>query len=93
MCVSLSRTQDLRAGSGYNKYHLAFEFTYYSPYDEERIQISKGHLEDAAGTFSVSKSADNEYSLTLTSNIWVIIALKYQVTITVLSWCMIRRSE
>ena len=45
--------------------NLAFEFTYYSPYDEERIQISKGHLEDAAGTFSVSKSADNEYSLTL----------------------------
>ena len=43
--------------------NLAFEFTYYSPYDEERIQISKGHLEDAAGTFSVSKSADNEYSL------------------------------
>ena len=41
--------------------NLAFEFTYYSPYDEERIQISKGHLEDAAGTFSVSKSADNEY--------------------------------
>ena len=45
--------------------NLAFEFTYYSPYDEERIQISKGRLEDAAGTFSVSKSADNEYSLTL----------------------------
>ena len=45
--------------------NLAFEFTYYSPYDEERIQIYKGHLEDAAGTFSVSKSADNEYSLTL----------------------------
>lgn len=45
--------------------NLAFEFTYYSPYDEERIQISKCHLEDAAGTFSVSKSADNEYSLTL----------------------------
>ena len=45
--------------------NLAFEFSYYSPYDEERIQISKGHLEDAAGTFSVSKSADNEYSLTL----------------------------
>ena len=45
--------------------NLAFEFTYYSPDDEERIQISKGHLEDAAGTFSVSKSADNEYSLTL----------------------------
>lgn len=45
--------------------NLAFEFTYYSPYDEERIQISKGHLEDAVGTFSVSKSADNEYSLTL----------------------------
>lgn len=45
--------------------NLAFEFTYYNPYDEERIQISKGHLEDAAGTFSVSKSADNEYSLTL----------------------------
>ena len=45
--------------------NLAFEFTYYSLYDEERIQISKGHLEDAAGTFSVSKSADNEYSLTL----------------------------
>ena len=45
--------------------NLAFEFTYYSQYDEERIQISKGHLEDAAGTFSVSKSADNEYSLTL----------------------------
>lgn len=45
--------------------NLAFEFTYYSPYDEERIQKSKGHLEDAAGTFSVSKSADNEYSLTL----------------------------
>ena len=45
--------------------NLAFEFTYYSPYDEERIQISKGHLEDAADTFSVSKSADNEYSLTL----------------------------
>ena len=34
-------------------------------YDEERIEVSKGHLEDAAGTFSVSKSADNEYSLTL----------------------------
>ena len=30
--------------------NLAFEFTYYSPYDEERIQISKGRLEDAAGT-------------------------------------------
>lgn len=45
--------------------NLAFEFTYYSLYDEERIQISKGHLEDAAGTFSVSKSADNKYSLTL----------------------------
>ena len=45
--------------------NLAFEFTYYSPYDEERIQISKGHLEDAEGTFNVSKSADNEYSLTL----------------------------
>ena len=45
--------------------NLAFEFTYYNPYDEERIEVSKGHLEDAAGTFSVSKSADNEYSLTL----------------------------
>ena len=29
--------------------NLAFEFTYYNPYDEERIEVSKGHLEDAAG--------------------------------------------
>lgn len=45
--------------------NLAFKFTYYSPYDEERVEVSKGQLGDAAGTFSVSKLADNEYSLTL----------------------------
>ena len=45
--------------------NLAFEFTYYSPYDEDRLQISKAHMDDAAGTDSESKSADNEYSLTL----------------------------
>ena len=45
--------------------NLAFELTYNSTKHEERIQKTKSHQEYAAGTFSVSKSADNEYSLTL----------------------------
>lgn len=44
---------------------LAFEFGYYSPANAEEVEIAKNNTGDAAGTFSVSKVADDKYEVTL----------------------------